>query len=191
MGLDQGSEELDDRRGDEQRRTSGARWADAAAGKFAKQANNWVTPNARGLEIGETGSENNRYDRTPGLSRTGLQPFAPGPSDPRWPSILRERPDLAPALAYRTPRTGNAQHREREALRDEPGICGAGPEGSDAQTQSPFRGVADGISNLLDGAMSNRTKRLGRLGNAVVPSNGGMDRQANPRIRQGVDQWLN
>jgi DNA (cytosine-5)-methyltransferase 1 len=27
-----------------------------------------------------------------------LPTFAPGPSDPRWPAILRERPDLAPAL---------------------------------------------------------------------------------------------
>ncbi len=62
-----------------------------------------------------------------------LGPFAPGPSDPRWPIILRERPDLAPAL------------------------------------ESPLRGVADGIPDWMDGAMSNRTKRLGRLGNAVVP----------------------
>ena len=28
-------------------------------------------------------------------------PFAPGPNDPRWPAILAERPDLAPALAGR------------------------------------------------------------------------------------------
>ena len=62
-----------------------------------------------------------------------ISTFAPGPSDPRWPIILRERPDLAPAL------------------------------------ESPLRRVADGIPNLLDGAMSSRTKRLGRLGNAVVP----------------------
>jgi DNA (cytosine-5)-methyltransferase 1 len=59
--------------------------------------------------------------------------FAPGPSDPRWPDILRERPDLAPAV------------------------------------ESPLRGMADGVSDLLDRAMSSRTKRLSRLGNAVVP----------------------
>ncbi len=35
--------------------------------------------------------------------------------------------------------------------------------------ESPVRGVADGVSSWLDRAMSNRTKRLGRLGNAVVP----------------------
>jgi site-specific DNA-cytosine methylase len=62
----------------------------------------------------------------------GLPQFAPGPSDPRWPYILRERPDLAPALAK-------------------------------------IRRVADGLSSDLDRAMSDRTKRLGRLGNAVVP----------------------
>jgi DNA (cytosine-5)-methyltransferase 1 len=62
-----------------------------------------------------------------------LPAFAPGPNDPRWPAILAERPDLAPAL--------------------ESQICG----------------VADGTPDWLDRAMSNRTKRLGRLGNAVVP----------------------
>src|SRR5581483_10397647 len=35
--------------------------------------------------------------------------------------------------------------------------------------ESPLRGVADGLSDQLDRAMSNRTKRLSRLGNAVVP----------------------
>jgi DNA (cytosine-5)-methyltransferase 1 len=59
--------------------------------------------------------------------------FAPGPSDPRWPRILRERPDLAPAL------------------------------------ESEIRGVAPRLPDWMDGAMSDRTKRLGRLGNAVVP----------------------
>jgi len=35
--------------------------------------------------------------------------------------------------------------------------------------ESPVRGVADGISRDLERAMRHRTKRLGRLGNAVVP----------------------
>ena len=75
--------------------------------------------------------------QSPGLRIERMQ-FAPGPSDPRWPAILRERPDLAPSL---------------------PSI----------------RGVAPRLPNRLDGdewmiaAMSNRTKRLGRLGNSVVP----------------------
>jgi len=71
-----------------------------------------------------------------GLGPTGadVPTFAPGPSDPRWPAILRDRPDLAPAL------------------------------------ESPLRGVAPRISSRLDGAMSNRTKRLKALGNAVVPA---------------------
>jgi site-specific DNA-cytosine methylase len=59
--------------------------------------------------------------------------FAPGPSDPRWPSILRERPDLAPAL------------------------------------ESPLCRMADGLPDWMDGAMKDRTRRLRRLGNAVVP----------------------
>lgn len=63
----------------------------------------------------------------------GISLFAPGPADPRWPVILIERPDLAPAL------------------------------------ESPVRGMAHGIPDWVDGAMSNRTKRLSRLGNAVVP----------------------
>jgi DNA (cytosine-5)-methyltransferase 1 len=63
----------------------------------------------------------------------GLPPFAPGPADERWPAILAERPDLAPAL------------------------------------KSPVRGMADGIPDWMDRAMSARTKRLSRLGNAVFP----------------------
>lgn len=35
--------------------------------------------------------------------------------------------------------------------------------------ESQIRGVADGVPDWMDRAMSNRTKRLGRLGNAVVP----------------------
>ena len=35
--------------------------------------------------------------------------------------------------------------------------------------ESPVRGMADGVSDWLDRAMHDRTKRLGRLGNAVVP----------------------
>ena len=58
--------------------------------------------------------------------------FAPGPNDPRWATILAERPDLAPAL------------------------------------ESPVRGVAHGLPDWMDRAMSRRTKRLSRLGNAVV-----------------------
>lgn len=61
-----------------------------------------------------------------------LPAFAPGPSDGRWPYILGERPDLAPALPQ-------------------------------------IRGVANGTPDWMDRAMKDRTKRLGRLGNAVVP----------------------
>jgi len=110
--------------------------------------------------------------------------FAPGPSDPRWPRIIRERPDLAPALANPIVR-GNAK---RHAGRDdngpdgaagevrEPagtGICGDAGNGT-AQAQSQIRGIFNELPDRLDGAieaaMSDRTKRLGRLGNAVVPA---------------------
>ena len=71
----------------------------------------------------------------------GSMAFAPGPSDPRWPAILRERPDLAPALE--SPIRGMASRNPR-------GLDGSGV-------------------SWLDAAMANRTKRLGRLGNSVVP----------------------
>jgi site-specific DNA-cytosine methylase len=84
---------------------------------------------------------------------TPLQ-FAPGPNDPRWPAILSERPDLAPSLSI-----GEADRIETEAA-----------------VEPPLRRVADGLPDRLDrsglilgNAMSNRTKRLSRLGNAVVP----------------------
>ena len=77
----------------------------------------------RGLSFGERAE--NAIARIPS--------FAPGPSDSRWPAILAEHPDLAPAL------------------------------------KSQIRGVADGVPDWLDRAMSERTKRLRALGNAVVP----------------------
>ena len=111
--------------------------------------------------------------------------FAPGPSDPRWPFILRERPDLAPALVHAkrsTVRDVRGRSRDDEGADDEAGeirgiggmhagesSTGDGREGRTAPPQPPIRGVALRLPNLLDGAMSNRTKRLGRLGNAVVP----------------------
>jgi DNA (cytosine-5)-methyltransferase 1 len=85
-----------------------------------------------GLEV-RNGQREQHTRQIPQSLTAGLPTFAPGPADPRWPDILSERPDLAPAL------------------------------------ESTFRGVADGIPDWLDRTMSNRTKRLGRLGNAVVP----------------------
>ena len=89
--------------------------------------------------------------QSPGLRIERIQ-FAPGPSDPQWPFILRERPDLAPALSI----------DGAKALRE--------------ASQSAICGMADGLSAGLDrsglilgNVMQHRTKRLGRLGNAVVP----------------------
>lgn len=84
-----------------------------------------------GLEIRDGKRE--QHARQDAESLTPGLPFAPGPNDPRWGTILRERPDLAPAL------------------------------------ESPVRGVAHGLPDWLDRAVSNRTKRLKALGNAVVP----------------------
>ena len=84
-----------------------------------------------GLEIGDGKRE--QHARQDAESLTPGLPFAPGPNDPRWGTILRERPDLAPAL------------------------------------ESPVRGVAHGLPDWVDRALSNRTKRLKALGNAVVP----------------------
>ena len=72
--------------------------------------------------------------------------FAPGPADERWRDIIRERPDLAPAL--------ESPERSRSAK---------------AETKSSVRGMADGLPDWMVEAMSDRTKRLSRLGNAVVP----------------------
>ena len=101
----------------------------------------------------------------------GIPHFAPGPSDPRWPYILRDRPDLAPALA--NPKGhGGRQFIEKRGPEGrasaEGGSCGihAGP----GETVEPqICGVANGLPDWMDRAMSDRTKRLGRLGNAVVP----------------------
>ena len=49
-----------------------------------------------------------------------------------------------------------------------PAILGARPDLAPA-LESPVRGMADGIPDWLVEAMSDRTKRLSRLGNAVVP----------------------
>lgn len=44
------------------------------------------------------GSDDGSFRPTSGTELAGIYPiFAPGPSDPRWPGIIRERPDLAPA----------------------------------------------------------------------------------------------
>lgn len=49
-----------------------------------------------------------------------------------------------------------------------PAILAARPDLAPA-LESPLRRVADGVPDWLDGAMQDRTRRLRRLGNAVVP----------------------
>lgn len=115
-----------------------------------------------------------------------IRPFPPGPSDREsWQRILAVRPDLAPVLEDSPRRhTDRGQARGLKANktgspdvpqgRDEPDAghttTGQDSNGRQQETpQPPFRRVADGPSDILDGAMSNRVDRLIALGNAVVP----------------------
>ena len=132
-----------------------------ASGTLANPINRLLQKQGRGSE-GRDGAG----------SGSAYMEFAPGPSDPRWPIILRERPDLAPALAYTgRPAVRKPNGSELDGTGDDNGRGKAIPERSEGtpSPEPPLCRVADGISNLLDGAMSSRTKRLGRLGNAVVP----------------------
>jgi len=98
--------------------------------------NTLADPNAGRQQGPDLSVRSARQDEAAVVARgnsDGLPDFAPGPADPRWPAILRERPDLAPAL--------------------ESQICR----------------MADGLPEGMDRAMSQRTKRLKALGNAVVP----------------------
>src|ERR1035438_8512801 len=95
------------------------------------------------------------------LRGTQLPRFAPGPSDPRWPAILRERPDLAPALGYPDRQHGN--HAGSGAGADsgqQPGPAKVREPGETA-AQSKICLLADGLPAGLDRAMQDRTKRIG------------------------------
>lgn len=71
-----------------------------------------------------------------------LPVFAPGPSDPAWPSVIATLPELAPATASATaPAT--------------------------APAESCIRGMADGVAPALDSG--GRADRLRAIGNGVVP----------------------
>lgn len=107
--------------------------------------------------------------------------FAPGPSDPRWGAILRERPDLAPALEVsdRVQRAKPARGRaggdraSEAGPRDQPTGSGADDLPDNKGDETPFKpeicGVLVRTSSGMDGALSNRTKRLRALGNICVP----------------------
>ena len=108
-----------------------------------------------------------------------LPRFAPGPSDPRWSAILRARPDLAPALANpigsryekRHPRrSDNGPDGSEGQIRESAGTGIDGNAGNGAApSQSQICRMADGLSAEIHRALENRTKRLSRLGNSVVP----------------------
>jgi len=126
---------------------------------------------SKGLEIG-TGPGEPGGSASPEPEPVCLPAFAPGPSDPRWPAILAARPDLAPALANSTRRVLEPEPWQRQERRTPAGRPNAAvSESGERNTppQSPLRGMASRIPDWMDRVMSDRTKRLGRLGNSVVP----------------------
>ena len=89
--------------------------------------------------IGDAESESELSPRNVS-DRCDLPQFAPGPSDPRWPAILAERPDLAPALEAKPAVRGLAH------------------------------GISAGVAgDWHSQALDQRTAKLRALGNAVVP----------------------
>lgn len=117
-------------------------------------AHRWGTPRVNGGTGRDRGNNKSRIGRS-----SSFPIFAPGPNDPRWPRILSERPDLAPALTISDEDRLRINRQRFASRRKTP----------TAPPQSPLRGVADGVSGDMDGALTNRTSRLRVLGNAVVP----------------------
>lgn len=75
------------------------------------------------------------------IKRAGLPLFAPGPNDPRWPSIIDAYPELAPFLVV------------------------DGPTAEEQEAQPALRRLANGLGS----ALGNRVDQLRIVGNGVVP----------------------
>ena len=118
--------------------------------------------------------------RYAGYSGTPYWPFGPSETE-QWERLLKERPDLAPAVEKlgdsskaSTKRVGNiaGQMAEREAeLREGAADASNGidDELAKAEAESKLRGVADGDATWLELANTYRSERLQALGNGVVP----------------------
>jgi len=93
--------------------------------------------------------------------------WPPSPSDTdAWAEVLRERPDLAPAVGKSAEQGLPKRNRERVSAtgtRDADFECTGGRNRQETP-ESEVRGVADGVARRLD-----RTAQLRILGNGVVP----------------------
>jgi site-specific DNA-cytosine methylase len=104
--------------------------------------------------------------------------WPPGPSDADgWERVLRERPDLAPALEYtRSVRLSRGDAPEPKSPKAGMGTTDTrSSQNTDGEQQeeieSELRGMDDGATHRLDRpAASNRVKRLKALGNGIVPA---------------------
>lgn len=79
---------------------SGAVRDEARRGESCGRRDGMADTSSAGSQISRGGgSDDGSLQPTSGTDTDGIHPlFAPGPSDPRWPGIIRERPDLAPAV---------------------------------------------------------------------------------------------
>jgi len=104
-------------------------------------------PGSEGLEIGQRGSISGAFPAA----------WPPGPADAEgWERILRERPDLTPAVAAAAAAAGQAgQTGKPSPERDRAGD----------EAQPALRRVADGLA----GGLEYRQDQLRVLGNGVVP----------------------
>ena len=159
-----------------------------------KTGNGWKDSQRRGCELAYSGGERCREERQlrhggdvlADASDGQLQEPGRGPEGRN--GVGSTGPDLLPnASGHRLPDAeqegilGSGRRKEGRTVTQ---LCGAfAPGPADPRwphilsecpclapsLESTVRGVVDGIPNRLDRAMSNRTKRLSKLGNAVVP----------------------
>jgi hypothetical protein len=145
--------------------------------------NNWQTPQSRDWKSDDIKPETatkHLGSRPLNEQATKFQSLRPGPPIPD--GLKLSESDRTSHRHWQTPSLGmirsedDSDHKCTDQM-GERGKFGNLLEQVSAETKgqgpaplkSPVRGMADGLSDWLDGAMSNRTKRLGRLGNAVVP----------------------